>query len=416
MSNNPYYEQDTQFVLGFAGSGKSTELANQANPKTLVLVPTHKAADVLKAKGIENVYTIHSVLKLVPTINENFKKKLNTKLKKVGETDLSEITDVFIDEFSMISQEILDILFDVLPDHAKVTIFGDPYQLPPVTGEAIQPWEPLQELTTQHRSKNPEGTELFMKFMRSIRDFTDYKMIDVVKDKDWVKKFNPDTDRVLCFTNKRMVYLNTLIGGDNPFYYNDELVMNGLPVTMVVADFKPRIYPACVEKGKLMSGTKLIKKADTVNRDLDKYNTNLGMYKQMVIEHNDDQYLIYYDPNHYATEQRLKTDVEIWQRNVIKENNLKQDDNIPAFCRANRNKPGVYERGKAWSKYLAHKNYVFNITRPYCTTVHKAQGSEFSTVFIDYDDLLICRNINPEQYKRLMYVALSRAIDKIILI
>ena len=76
MSNNPYYEQDTQFITGFAGAGKSTEIVKIATATTLVLVPTHKAAEVLIGKGLQNVYTIHSVLKLVPSINENFKNRM----------------------------------------------------------------------------------------------------------------------------------------------------------------------------------------------------------------------------------------------------------------------------------------------------------------------------------------------------
>ena len=176
MSNNPYYEQDTLFIIGFAGSGKSTELVNRATEKTLVLVPTHKAADVLIGKGLENVYTIHSVLRLVPTINDNFRGKLNTKLRKVGATDLEEITDIFIDECFMISTEIVDMLMMALPDKAKVTFFGDDRQLPTITGTQLEDWEPIVELTTQHRSKNKEGVELFMKFANEVKSFKCHKM------------------------------------------------------------------------------------------------------------------------------------------------------------------------------------------------------------------------------------------------
>ncbi len=415
MSNNQYYEQDTEFVLGFAGSGKSTVLAKRATPTTLVLVPTHKAADVLINKGLENVYTIHSVLKLVPSINENFKKKMTTRLKKIGATDLSKITDVFIDEFSMINLEILEMLFAVLPVKAKVTIFGDPYQLPPVTGDRIEPWEPITELTTQHRSKNEAGTALFMAFMESIKYCKASPNLSYIK-KGTLDDFNSDTDRILAFTNQRVVELNNLVATDSTYYYDEELLMNGLPVTMVVSDFNRRLYPSCVSKGRLLTTNKLIKASDKASGDILKYRTNLDMYKQTSIDIEGVQYLIYYDPNHYQTEKRLKKEVEIWQHKVIKLNNLTNSDNIPDFCRKNRGAPGVLERGKAWSKYLAHTGYVFNLARPFCTTVHKAQGSEFEKVFIDIDDLKKAAGFNIEQYQRLMYVALSRAINEIIII
>ena len=171
-SNNDFYEQNTQFITGFAGSGKSTVLVDRATDKTLTLVPTHKAADVLIGKGLKHVYTIHSVLKLVPTIDEGFRRKLTTRLRKVGSTDLSEITNVFIDEYSMVSVEILDILMAALPENADVTLFGDDRQLPPITGDPIIPWEPIEELTVQHRSKNPEGVKAFMMFADKVRSLS----------------------------------------------------------------------------------------------------------------------------------------------------------------------------------------------------------------------------------------------------
>lgn len=413
MSNNLYYEQDTQFVLGFAGSGKSTLLAERATPKTLVLVPTHRAAMVLQNKGLENVYTIHAVLKLVPTINDNFRKKLTTKLKRVGATDLSDITDIFIDEFSMIPLDILDLLMSVLPDKCKVTIFGDPYQLPPITGDKIEPWEPIEELTKQYRSQN---TAEFMAFMRSIRDNADAPPFNPPKDTEWIDNFNPDTDRLLAFTNKRVQELNAIVANSDGFNYGETLVMNGLFVELVVADFKPYIFPTCVVKGRLAEGTALIKKSTQTRKNIDKYNTQLGMYKQATIQIEEEQYLIYYDPDHYATAARLKLDVEKYQRAVIQHHNLSQDVNIPNWCRENRYKKFVMERGKAWSKYLAHTNYVFALSRPFATTIHKAQGSEFEQVFIDINDVKIAKQYNPEMYKRLMYVALSRAREKFIII
>jgi ATP-dependent exoDNAse (exonuclease V) alpha subunit len=81
---------------------------------------------------------------------------------------------------------------------------------------------------------------------------------------------------------------------------------------------------------------------------------------------------------------------------------------IPRWCKDNRGKQYVMERGKAWSKYLAHTNYVFNLSRPYASTIHKAQGSEFDNIFISVEDIKKAR-YNQEMYKRLMYVALSRA-------
>ena len=84
------YDQPISFITGFAGSGKSTEIAKRATPTTLILTPTHKAAEVLMAKGLENVYTIHSTLKLVPTLNQSFRK--GQKLQKLTPVSYTHLT------------------------------------------------------------------------------------------------------------------------------------------------------------------------------------------------------------------------------------------------------------------------------------------------------------------------------------
>ena len=87
------------------------------------------------------------------------------------------------------------------------------------------------------------------------------------------------------------------------------------------------------------------------------------------------------------------------------------------WCRANRDEQYVRERAKAWSRYIAHQNLIFNIRRPFATTVHKAQGQEFERVFIAQDD--IKRSIGNgyyDTYARLMNVALSRAIHEVVIV
>lgn len=420
MSNNPYYDQDVEFVTGFAGSGKSTELVKRANEHTLVLVPTHKAADVLIGKGLVNVYTIYAVLKLVPTINDNFRGSLKTKLRKVGKTNLEDIENIFIDEFSMINQDILDMLLSALPEKAKVTVFGDPYQLPPVTGDPILLFDPITELTTQHRSKAPRTTNLFMKCKEFI-DGTRRTMPQLPNvDLEWLDEFDPDQDRVVAYTNKRVMELNNTIaehlGVPETFQVGETLTMNGIYCEMVDEPATHMIFPTCVSKGSLMPPTKLVNTSAKTSADIAKYRTNLNMYKtiNVMIDDYDSTYEIYYDPDHYETEKRLKKSVEKFQALVINTHNLSAEENIPKWCANNRNAQYVFERGKAWSKYLAHKNYVFNVSRPYATTVHKSQGSEFRYIFVDAQDI---NSAWDEMTRaRLMYVSLSRGIDGAILI
>ena len=45
-------------------------------------------------------------------------------------------------------------------------------------------------------------------------------------------------------------------------------------------------------------------------------------------------------------------------------------------------------------------------------TIHKAQGSTVNTVYIDCKDISTCRN--PDTVARLLYVAATRATDRIV--
>lgn len=417
------YEQPIKFITGFAGSGKSTRLSSMATNTTMVLVPTHKAAGVLIRKGVKNVYTIHAVLKLVPTINQDFRKgQKMQRLKQVGATDLSAITDVFIDEYSMISYEILDVLLTVLPTDTKVTIFGDPYQLPAIEGTQIDPYfytEDIEELTIQHRAEAPEVVETFMRFMEYIKRPSNANLrLNPKILHGSLTTFNPETDRALAYTNDKVIAINNIIAKDKTFSDGDILSLNGMDCVFLDQLYAELVlYPACMSKGKIMEEPKRSKEADRYTNDIRKYNTDLSPYQTGVVEVEGQEYSIYYDIDYHNTHKRLKKAVEDAQHLVVAYHNLAPDVRVSEWCKDNRGEMHVRERGKAWSDYIAHSNLVFDLRWPYATTVHKAQGSEFDTIYLAHDDIkLSIKNDYYDTYARLMYVALSRAIKQVIII
>ena len=420
------YEQEIKFVLGFAGSGKSTRLAKDASESTLILTPTHKAAKVLKNKGLNNVFTIHSTLKLVPTINDNLRKGQRLqKIKRMGDTDLSDITEVFIDEFSMISTYILDLLLEVLPDNATVTVFGDPYQLKTIDGDKIYPEDytaDIEHLTTQHRAEAPEVIETFMRFMNYLKNDSgnDLRLNKNIERGD-LSTFNPETDRILAYTNKEVKRLNSIVAENlnytSEYQIGEDLVANGIDCKLSYNLYARTIYPKCMSKGKLKDGDELEECSDTVSADIEKFNTDLSQYATAFVEIEDSIYELYYDTEHYHNNKKLKDEATRAQFYVIDAHNLDKDVNIPKWCSQNKNAEGVKTRGQAWSRLLAHSNLVFSLQRPFATTVHKAQGSQFSTVFIAQGDIKkAIRGNNYRDYARLMYVALSRAINKVVIV
>lgn len=420
------YEQEIKFITGFAGSGKSTKISKTASDQTLIMVPTHKAADVLKGKGLKNVYTIYSVLKLVPTIDENFRPgdKIQ-KLVKIGDSDLKTISTVIIDEFSMIPTHILDMLLFTLPSHCKVLVVGDPYQLPPVSGQLPNPWDytsDIEELTTQHRADAPEVVETFMRFMEYIKTGDNRISLKVnpaiTRSKD-LSEFNPRTDRALAFTNDKVLEINSkiedMLGGDDT---SNDYIINDIDVELL--DTEPGnmfIFPKCIVKGKLLTGEDLELASSVCEADIDKWNTDLTPYNVNTISYDGTSYNIYVDSDYHNTSKRLKRKVEDVQAKVYQSNDIPSDVKLAKWCRDNPHAPYVKERGRAWSEFLAHSTYVFSLRRPYATTVHKAQGQEFDKVFIAMKDMQKSIKDNYYgMYARLMYVALSRAIKKVYII
>lgn len=58
-------------------------------------------------------------------------------------------------------------------------------------------------------------------------------------------------------------------------------------------------------------------------------------------------------------------------------------------------------------------NQFMDLRQPYAQTIHKAQGSTYSTVYIHLDDLNVIET--KKERNRLLYVAFSRATDKVYL-
>jgi len=433
------YEQEIKFKLGYAGSGKSTHLASKLadDSNYMVLTPTHKAKEVLNNKGMINVFTIYSVLKLVPNIDDNFRGKMRTKLLRIGELDMSTVKKIYIDEFSMIPKHVFDILLEILPATAEVIVYGDPYQLPPVNGEAINPEDyiytdsGIELFTNQYRSKAPNVVETFMRYVHYLKDSScnDLKLYtnrgsDLVRmGNNWVSEFNPDTDKILAYTNKKVSELNIIVSEHlglplDTFNLDEELQLGSTYCkfdSIGHTDFNDNLFPSLLKGSNLVEDFE--KKLKQVNTNIEKFRTDLSMYKKCVINFNDEFYNIYYDDNYHETDKNLKLDVEFIQNKLINHHNLDKSIKLAKWCKENRNEKFVSDRGRAWGKYLGFKNHVFRLDRKFASTVHKVQGSEFSNVFLAHDDIKTSvRNGNYTQFATLMYVALSRAIDRLIII
>ena len=127
------------FVTGRAGTGKSTllnHLSWNTSKQVVICAPTGVAA--LNVGG----QTIHSLFRLPIGVIADHEIEQSRELRKL----LSTIDTIVIDEVSMVNADLLDAVDRSLRQArqrpheafggAQVVLFGDPYQLAPVPGDA----------------------------------------------------------------------------------------------------------------------------------------------------------------------------------------------------------------------------------------------------------------------------------------
>ncbi|CBN55039.1 ATP-dependent DNA helicase [Kamptonema sp. PCC 6506] len=135
-------------LFGYAGTGKSTlvnlvaEQLISAGKRVAFTAPTNKAVGVLRRmaneKGLIGVdfMTIHQLLGLAPV-----KQGQNKILKQVSPSFLHLYDTIFLDECSMVTTELWNIIQEriantlLLGSNRQLIVMGDPAQLPPVNGE-----------------------------------------------------------------------------------------------------------------------------------------------------------------------------------------------------------------------------------------------------------------------------------------
>ena len=393
------------YTTGYAGTGKSHRLIELVHTlpldTTIVIAPTHKALERLREHipPKMEIKTIHSLLGWIPTINENATKVEHIDATHKLDKELDEYSHIVIDEAGMMSEEMF---FDIISkletkifeaeeqglEIPKIVIecFLDPYQLLPVRGQQIQT-DPLTttHLTKQYRAESPDIVKLYTKFVKyiegeNITDLTTPYSENVLKFD--LSKFKPG-DRALAYTNKRVGELNQVIAkhlGINS--YEGQEVQLGSMLELVKCD--EFIHPSLNDLLLAYeTGTLNLQNAQISKRFIE---SSL----KALIDHKDIQFIT----DHTYIYPVI---VGIGKANIIlKEAKKKAVENKKYF-------KWVYALGRAYTM-----DYGF------ATTVHKAQGSEFENVFIDKKDIQksIIHNYYMT-YARLMYVAISRAKNKI---
>ena len=398
------YDAITQFILspsdeifvlaGYAGTGKSTLMANlvinfdkiiqtkhlisgtraeQDNTKLQFTATTNKACEALSFITGEEVKTIHSYLGL--RVKKNYQTNITTlSVSKAKECPANTV--LVIDEASYISKDLLTKI-KYLTKNAKVIFVGDPSQLTPVSHKSSPVFDqncPQSKLEKVMRQA--EGNPI-IDLSKSFRDvvnggeffsFTpdkkniyhldapafEQKIHQEFARADWKQK----DSKILAWTNTAVIAYNQLvtqqISGNATFQAGDYAIVN---------EYFPRYQHRDLKTGESIQISAI---NSAIEHDVPGYwITTIDQYSQfMPVNLNDKQ-------------KRVHT------------------------ARKNKEFSVIENINKTW----------IDLRAAYACTINKAQGSTYNSVFIDLDDVSRCNN--PNQLARMLYVAVSRAAEKV---
>lgn len=364
---------ETMFALtGCAGTGKSyvinefistyetfirlmdKTIPEHNLPKTIyITATTNKAVNALREMGVAVDGTIYSLLGLRP---------LNNHLVKRGKTKITNNSIVIIDEASMIDKELLGFIKEY--NNIKFIFVGDPYQL-------------LAVKNSVNIFNSVKGVELD----EIMRQTTSNSINYILSLRDAIKN------------NTNIP--NIPIGNNIKHLKEDEFY----------SFIRNRVTEGSFDKCKVITYT---------NEEVIKHNKELFELENNRKHFKKGDALI---NNKYCKidQDTFKTDEEV----VLTSDLIEECEfNINGYLR----KGGIYEVNGSRQivnldnnhKWTASQ-FVLDLRPSYSCTIHKSQGSTYKDVFINLNHLKSIYYRQPKLFKRLLYVAISRASNNVYL-
>ncbi|MFB6248490.1 MAG: ATP-dependent RecD-like DNA helicase [Salinibacter sp.] len=388
-------------LRGYAGTGKTylvsrlVEQLVEEDCTVTVCAPTHKAVQVLSEELGDvpvEMQTLHSFLglRLSPTEDGEY------ELVHDEGCDFTEGV-VIVDEASMIGREEWEHIEET-SGFVQWLFVGDPAQLPPVN-EAPSPAldVPGPTLETIHRQAADNPILELATQIRTGADgrigstFENGKGVAITRNRDEfldsvLRAFDTDAfqadathARLLAYRNKTVRRYNREIrtaryGADaNRFVEKEWLVATETWFHEGV----PRLTNS--EEVRVKTAT-----VDTFEAD---------------------------DQSEWKT---WKLKVRTPGRGLTRTAYVLHEDEFARYENAlETRREAATEDGSKWDRYYELRERFARVDYAYATTVHRAQGSTFDTVFVDHRDLQACRG---EEREALLYVAVTRPARRLALL
>ena len=388
-------------LRGYAGTGKThlvSRLVEQLDGEdctVTVCAPTHKAVQVLRDEldgGDVRMSTLHSFLglRLQPDNTGQY------ELIPEGNEDIPDGV-VVCDEASMVGRDEWEYI-QASNSRLQWLFVGDPAQLPPVNEEpspALEVEGPMLEEIHRQADDNPildlatqvrEGTahRFQSRFVDGVGVAITHKreafLATVLRTFD-SEAFADDAShaRLLAYRNRTVRRYNREIraeryGSDAPRFEKGEWLVaretwfhDGVPVVKNSEELRVTNAATSTYEADDLSEWKVWK--------LKVRSPHASFNRTLLVLHEDEQ--------------------ERYQNDLDRLKTLAKDD------------------GSKWGSYYDLRERFARVDYAYASTVHKAQGSTFDTVFVDHRDLKACRG---SERRALLYVAVTRPARRLALL
>lgn len=411
-------------LTGKAGSGKTSiiniisKILHENKKPYLLIAPTNKAKNVLTAKTGTTAITIHGLLSLQPNLNILELDMKDLQFEKKEELKLKRGAIWIIDECSMINDTIYNLIIDKAREHGcKIIFVGDQLQLGPVKQGFISKTfsiDLILKLEKIYRQNSGSGVSEVLETLRShsLKTF---------------KSINGSESSLLVYDNIKTMLLNNIDVFKNAvdlqdtgiikfFSYTNNRVeaINQIIRKLIFNDSKPYHY------GEILTGYDTL----TYKGDPDK-----------IIENSVDYIVYEVSDNNYSYSRVSHCSITGYTLGLINgisgykfeifiidpKNNPIELSKLASQLEKLRLKAINSKIPSDWSKYyqlfnsfatpidLIYQDRVIKrktLDYGYCSTTHKGQSDEYSTVLIDMENILLCPR--DEELRQLQYVALSR--------
>jgi len=398
---------DKEFILsGAAGTGKTfmmkhimdTSMKDYADMCKLLgekpidytihlTATTNKAAEVLASSTSFPTVTIHSFMAL--KVTDDYKTG-KSNITKTANWKVHSNSIIFIDEASMIDKKLHQYLLEGTDKTCKIIYIGDHCQMAPVAETISQVYMNNNNFVDLKQPVRNANQNALMDLCTQLRETVETKIFKPIVEVPGVIEYCNDNkmehllkthfkqedvdSRILCYTNRRVQEFNEYIR-------------------------KVRGYPDHFTKGEiLINGTAL-----KVGKNLLKIEREFQIMEiatQSVIEAFDpDDITVGLDV--YPAKIRDLSSGQDYEVKIPKDDNHRKE--LSKY----------YAKNKKWVMYFKMKDMFPDLRQKDAATVYKAQGSTHESVVIDLGNIGQC-NMS-DQTARMLYVAASRATDKVYL-